>query len=185
MPRKSSLKVFRMPIGFHDAYVAVPSQKAALAAWGTNGDLFASKLAERVDDPELMREPLAHPGKIIRRSRGTNAEQIAALPAAPPNRSHTSAARSETTKSAAKPKPAPPRPPRPDRAALDTAERALAELETRHRSEQDALARRQAELDRERRALETNHRRESDRATRAANQARAVYDAAMRQWRGQ
>jgi hypothetical protein len=164
--------------------VAAPSQKAALAAWGADGDLFASKLAERVDDPELMREPLAHPGKIIRRSRGTNAEQIAALPAAPPKRSHTSAAKSETTKSAAKPKPAPPSPPRPDRAALDTAERVLADLETRQRSEQDALARRQAELDRKRRALEADHRSESDKATLAANKARAAYDAAMRKWRG-
>jgi hypothetical protein len=30
MPRK--LKVFRTPIGFHDAYVAAPSRKAALEA---------------------------------------------------------------------------------------------------------------------------------------------------------
>jgi hypothetical protein len=33
-----------------------------------------------VDDPALMAEPLAHPGAVIRRSRGTAAEQIAALP---------------------------------------------------------------------------------------------------------
>ncbi len=173
-----------MPIGFHDAYVAAPSRKAALAAWGADSDLFASKLAERVDDPELIREPLAHPGKIIRRSRGTNAEQIAALPAAPPKTGHTSAAKSETTKPAAKPKPAPPRPPRPDRGALDTAERALADLETRHRSEKAALARRQAELDRERRALETGQRAESDAAQGAIEQAQTVYDVAMRKWRG-
>jgi hypothetical protein len=29
----AKLKVFRTPIGFHDAYVAAPSKKAALAAW--------------------------------------------------------------------------------------------------------------------------------------------------------
>jgi hypothetical protein len=29
MPRVAKLKVFRTPIGFHDAYVAAPSQKAA------------------------------------------------------------------------------------------------------------------------------------------------------------
>lgn len=34
MPRKQKLKVYRTPIGFHDAYVAAPSQKAALKAWG-------------------------------------------------------------------------------------------------------------------------------------------------------
>jgi hypothetical protein len=33
MPRAAKLKVFRTPIGFHDAYVAAPSQKAALEAW--------------------------------------------------------------------------------------------------------------------------------------------------------
>lgn len=31
-----TLKVFRTPIGFHDAYVAVPSQKAALEAYGAD-----------------------------------------------------------------------------------------------------------------------------------------------------
>ena len=30
------LKVYRTPIGFHDAYVAAPSQKAALDAWGSD-----------------------------------------------------------------------------------------------------------------------------------------------------
>ena len=43
MTRK--LKVFRTPIGFHDAYVAAPSQKAALQAWGTDTDLFARGVA--------------------------------------------------------------------------------------------------------------------------------------------
>ena len=52
--RKSKLKVFRTPIGFHDAYVAAPSQKAALEAWGAEGNLFAQGIAEQVIDPELM-----------------------------------------------------------------------------------------------------------------------------------
>lgn len=175
-----------MPIGFHDAYVAAPSQKAALAAWGVNGDLFASKMAERVDDPELMREPLAHPGKIIRRSRGTDAEQIAALPPTLPKSAGSKAgpAQVEETTAAAKPKPAPPRPPRPDCSVLEAAERAFAELERRHRAEHDALARRQAELDRERRALDIDQRTESDKTTAALDKARAAYDAAMRRWRG-
>lgn len=34
MARK--LKVFCTPIGFHDAYVAAPSQKAALEVWDTD-----------------------------------------------------------------------------------------------------------------------------------------------------
>ena len=56
--RKQKLKVFRTPIGFHDAYVAAPSQKAALEAWGADGNLFAQGIAEQVTDPDVMEEPL-------------------------------------------------------------------------------------------------------------------------------
>jgi len=57
MPR--ALKVFRTAIGFHDAYVAAPTMKAALAAWGAERNLFASGRAERVTDPKLTRAALA------------------------------------------------------------------------------------------------------------------------------
>jgi hypothetical protein len=80
MPRKQKLKVYRTPIGFHDAYVAAPSQKAALKAWGSDADLFARGIAETVTDQGLIREPLEKPGTIIRRPRGTSAEHLAALP---------------------------------------------------------------------------------------------------------
>ena len=86
MLRKQKLKVFRTPTGFHDAYVAAPSQKAALKAWGSEHDLFARGIAEKVDDPELMREPLSQPGVVVRRLRGTMSEQIAALPNGKPAR---------------------------------------------------------------------------------------------------
>ena len=38
----AKLKVFRTPIGFHDAYVAAPSRAAALRAWGADTDLFST-----------------------------------------------------------------------------------------------------------------------------------------------
>jgi hypothetical protein len=79
MPRAKKLKVYRTPIGFHDAYVAAPSQKAALEAWGSDADLFARKVAEQVTDPKLMTEPLARPGQVIRKLRGTAEEQLASL----------------------------------------------------------------------------------------------------------
>jgi hypothetical protein len=79
MPHARKLKVYCTPIGFHDAYVATPNQKAALEAWGSDADLFARKVAEQVTDPKLMVEPLAHPGKVIRKLRGTAEEQLAAL----------------------------------------------------------------------------------------------------------
>ena len=102
------LKVFRTPIGFHDAYVAAPSRAAALRAWGSDKDLFARGIAEEVTDPALTAEPLAQPGTVFKRSRGTADEQVAAL--------------SGGTAKAKAPKPAKavkPRGPRPDRAALD------------------------------------------------------------------
>ena len=79
MPRQQKLEVYRTPIRFHGAYVAAPSQKVALQAWGSDSDLFAQKIAEQVNDPELMKEPLAHPGEIIRTLRGTTEEQVEAL----------------------------------------------------------------------------------------------------------
>ena len=76
MPRKQKLKVYRTPIGFHDAYVAAPSQKSALEAWGSDADLFSRGIAEVVTDEELAREPLAKPGVIIKRLRGSVDEQL-------------------------------------------------------------------------------------------------------------
>lgn len=158
MARKQKLKVFRTPIGFHDAYVATPSQKAALAAWGTDTNLFASGAAERVEDPELTREPLENPGKVIKRIRGTMAEHMAALPKDKPRRRANPASRQRGSdaqpRRKAKPSQPPKPKPRPNRAPLDRAEADLEEMERRHREELSAVARRQAELDRERRKLE-------------------------------
>jgi len=191
MARSHKLKVFRTPIGFHDAYVAAPSQKAALDAWGAGSNLFASGSAERVEDPELMRDPLADPGKVIRRLRGTFAEHVAALPkddaknapkreSAKPSKPGKKArvgARMSTTS-------LPPRPnPRPDRTPLDRAEAALAMIETQHAEAMADLARRQAELDADRRALQTRQHREKEKLQRRINAARGKYDRAIRVWR--
>ena len=73
------LKVFRTSTGFHDAYVAAPSQKAALVAWGTESNLFTQGLAEQVTDEASTAEALAHPGVVIKKLRGTEAEHLAAL----------------------------------------------------------------------------------------------------------
>ena len=74
----AKLKVYCTSIGFHDAYVAAPSQKAALEAWGSSADLFARKQAQAVDDPALMAEPMARPGEVIKRLRGSTEEHLAA-----------------------------------------------------------------------------------------------------------
>jgi hypothetical protein len=74
----TKLKVYRTAIGFYDAYVAAPSQKAALEAWGSEHNLFARGVAELVTDPALTKVPLASPGEVVKRLRGSAAEQIAA-----------------------------------------------------------------------------------------------------------
>jgi hypothetical protein len=183
--RAQKLKVFRTPIGFHDAYVAAASKKAALEAWGADSNLFASGSAELVDDPDLMREPLANPGVVVRRLRGTLAEHVAALP--------KTAAGAGMRGGAPRPGPAAsgqsagertPKPkPRPSRTTVDRAETALAELERRQADARAGLAQRQAELDRERRTLEARQDRERAKLIDRLDTAREKYEEEMRAWR--
>lgn len=164
------LKVYRTAAGFHDAYVAAPSQKAALKAWGSDHDLFARGIAEMVTDPALTAEPLAHPGEVIRRSRGSADEQLAALPDSKP-------------KPRRKADPAPAPKPRPSRAALDEAEAALEELSRAQKKEAADLARREAALARERKDL--TERQSAERVAREAarDDAKSAYDRAVKRWR--
>ncbi|MGU3314614.1 hypothetical protein ACLBWH_03615 [Sphingomonas sp. M6A6_1c] len=181
----AKLKVYRTPIGFHDAYVAAASQKAALQAWGSERDLFARGIAEVVTDPALTAEPLAQPGTVIKRSRGTAAEQIAALPDTPaktPRRQTDDAADAPAPRP--KPKPAPKPVPKPDRRALDAADRALSEAEARHRSEARALRAEEAELARRRRTMEREQEDERARLDEARQTAADAYERAMRRWKG-
>jgi hypothetical protein len=178
----AKLKVYRTPIGFHDAYVAAASQKAALQAWGSERDLFARGIAEVVTDPALTAEPLAQPGTVIKRSRGTAAEQIAALPDTPakaPRRQPDPASDAPS-----KPKPAPKPVPKPDRRTLDAADRAMSEAEARHRSEARALRAEEAELARRRRTMEREQEDERARLDEARQAAADAYERAMRRWKG-
>ena len=165
MPRK--LKVFRMPIGFEDAYVAAPSRKAALEAWGAEHDQFARGVAEEVTDPKLTREPLAHPGEVVRKSRGDLASQLKALPPRPRKRAEDSPPRE---------KPRKPKPP-PKRDKLDRAERALKEAQVRQREET-------AELEAQAAALHARHEQELARLTAARDAARDAFRAALDTWSG-
>lgn len=185
MARKQALKVFRTPIGFHDAYVAAPSRKAALAAWGSSADLFARGVAEQVTDEALMRAPLAAPGTVIRRLRGSDAEQLAAAES-----SGRRAARRSTAEATEAPKTQKVAEPRPSRRAVDAAEAALADAERRQRDDEVELRRREDDLERlrrelarDRRTLERRHAREVERAEAAVATAKADYDTALDRWR--
>lgn len=183
------LKVFRTAIGFHDAYVATPTKKAALEAWGSKKDLFARGAAELVIDTALSEAPLASPGIVIKRLRGTVAEQLAALPfdvvvrtKIPTTGPTSSGAKRDKPTPQRKAKPAPK--PKPSRAALDAAERARVELADRQQEELFALAEREANLARERRALVASHVSAAAVLERAEAVERRAYETAIRKWRG-
>ena len=187
MAKQSRLKVYRTPIGFHDAFVAASSRKAALAAWGSDKDLFARGVADVVDDPALTAEPLATPGKIIRRLRGTTAEQIAALPADTPKPRKPGEAQGElpvlSARPAARPKPRKVEP-KPSREALDAAERALEAAKHDHEDRRRELAEREAALVRERQALDAKADAAATKLSLARDQAAQAYDAAVKRWQG-
>ena len=191
MAKPPKLKVFRTAIGFHDAYVAARSRAAALRAWGSDKDLFARGAAEEVFDAALVAEPLGAPGIVIKRLRGTAAEQLAALPPFPPRRTkpkeEDAAVRPRRAAPAKRqpPAPAPPPRPKPSRAPVEAAEAALAEAKARQAGALAALAEREAALARERRALEREQASELRRLTRDLGEAAERFDAAMRRWRGQ
>ena len=124
--RRQKLKVFRTSIGFDDAYVAAPSRKAALAAWGSGTDLFSAGSAEVVIDPKLTAEALARPGEVIRKARGSEAEHVKALGKVTKKKEPTpgpSLAR-EGRKTKGR---------RPNRAEVEKAETAVERAKARHR----------------------------------------------------
>lgn len=173
MAKQPKLKVFRTAIGFHDAYVAAPSKKAALAAWGASADLFARGVAEPVTDATLAAPALAQPGVVLKVSRGTKAEQIAAL------------GKADTKPRAPQPAVAVKRQaaPRPSRADLDEAEAALEALAGRHRRADEDLARQEAALKQRRAALVKSQDGERDAAEALRDRRQAAYDRAVTKWR--
>ena len=141
-----------------------------MRAWGADKDLFARGSAEEVTDPALMAEPLERPGDVIRRSRGTAAEQLAALP--PKRIKHIVSADGECEA-------APARMPTPDRSELDAAEAALSVAEARIQRVLGEITEREAALARERRKAERDGRDEVRRLKRARDRAAAAYGRAV------
>jgi hypothetical protein len=182
MPKPKALKVFRTPIGFHDAYVATLTKKAALEAWGSHRNLFALGEAEEVSEPKLTRAPLAKPGVVIKVSRGTATEQLEALPPDEKVRPKTPA-----PEHAGKPtKPTPKKlVPRPSRTKLEQAEAALAELSAANTSDLKAI---DDEID----ALQKRRSAFVDQLSNAVvalqkkrDRAQATYDSQVEKWRSE
>jgi hypothetical protein len=167
----AKLKVFRTVTGFHDAYVAAPSRAAALRAWGATTDLFAMDAAEQVTDPKLMAEALARPGEVIKLSRGSDIEHMAAAgPAAKP-------------RSKAKAPPARKPKPRPSRANLDQAEKRLEEAEAAHAKEVEALEAEKAALRKREEAARRAYNAKRSRLEDSRQAEADAYDEALKEWR--
>ena len=174
MPRK--LKVFRTSTGFHDAYVAAPSRKAALEAWGSDADLFARGVAEEVTDAKLTAEPRKRPGEVIKLSRGDLSAQLKALG---PRKKKIKA---EAPEEAVKPRKAaePRRPPRRDK--VDAAEAALKRARPRHAAELKALEAKRDAIERQIETLRARHGKQAGKLERARDEAREDYRAALEKW---
>jgi hypothetical protein len=171
--RNQKLKVYSTPIGFHDALVAAPSQKAALEAWGANTNLFSQGSAHVVTDPKLTKVPLEHPGQVVKVLRGTHAEQLAAL--AEKDRPKR---KSEPEPEIVRRKPKK-RPPKPNRSALTRAEQALEKLRARQENELGRVENEIAALETRRRELQRRHEEQRDKAKQQIDDQRARYETAL------
>ncbi len=142
------LKVFQAQFGFYDTVVAAPSQAAALQAWGTHQNLFASGDATITTDEAAVVAATAHPQTPLRRAIGSSDPFVlepTGLPKVP------EAPKTAAVKPAAKSKPSAQAKPPADRSKLDAAETALHALDERRkgeeadfRQERDALEAREA-----------------------------------------
>ena len=179
MPKKPTrkLKVFQALFGFFDTVVAAPSQAAALRAWGTHRNLFATGHARVATDEAAIAAALEHPGTLLRRAVGSNdpfaleptsLPKIPDLPAAMP-------ALKRPAPTTAKPKAEPVRRPPADRSRLDAAQAALAELDDRRKREEADLCRKQEELDATRTAAQQSYVEARKKATAAVVAARDAY----------
>jgi len=150
MPR---LKVFQAHLGFFDTVVAAPSQKAALAAWGSRQNLFHEGAARVATDPDAIKAALEKPGIVLKRMAGSKAGFVEEPPLPHPGR-------------APRVKPQPKTKPKPDRRKIERAEQALAEL-TRRREEMRAeFTAREKSLQQERSRREGEFERREAELTR-------------------
>lgn len=174
----AKLKVFRTPIGFHDAYVAAPSQKAALEAWGSDADLFARGIAEKVTDPKLMDGPLANPGVVIKVSRGSAGDHFETIEPKRPMR--------QEEKADPKPAPAPPKQKkkirRPSRAKLEAAQQAVDQATADLKEKLADIDARKRALDAERRTLQADNAKQVTKLEAARDRARKDYHTRVEKW---
>lgn len=173
------LKVYCTAVGFYDALVAVPSQKAALKAWGTSTDLFAAGRATVVEDPAKQEEALTNPGQVIKRLRAGEAEMLAEV-----DREREKAARSGAKRNAKAARPRSPDP-LPDRSELDAVERTIAAAERQLAERLEGITAERAELDAREAAVRSEGETTLKELGRTRERLRSAYDRAMERRRSQ
>jgi hypothetical protein len=170
------LKVFQAQFGFYDTVVAAASQAAALRAWGTHQNLFASGEAKVATDEAAVAAALEHPEVPLRRAVGSNDGfqlEPTSLPAVPdaPKRAAAKPAAKKAQEEA-------PRTPPADRSDLDKAEAALHALDEARKREEGDLRRQQDELDVKKATAQSAYVDDRKAATAAVVEARKTYRAA-------
>lgn len=167
-PRPRKLKVFRAQFGFFDSVVAAPSQAAALRAWGTHQDLFASGEARLTDDPAAVEAALAHPEAPLQRAVGTKDPFQLDAPA---SSKVPGLGTSGSRKGAMARK-------KPDRSKLDRAEKALQDLDRDWEEDESQFRREQEELESRHAAAREEHEVSRKEAKAVIAAARSAYRAA-------
>jgi hypothetical protein len=164
------LKVFQAQFGFFDSVVAAASRAAALRAWDTHQDLFASGEAKQTTDEAAVAAALKHPETPLRRAVGSNDPfelEPSRLPKPP-------APKRPSAKASAKPKAARAKP-AADRTALDAAEAALRKLDDDRKREEAAIRQRQDDLDAAKSAAQDAYVERRKAAKAAIVEARRTY----------
>ena len=151
------LKVFQTRIGFFDYVVAVPSQAAALRAWGLHQNVFAAGAASAVTDPEIIGLARDQPGVKLRRAIGSSA-----------------AFSSEPARPELPDEPPPSKKP-PDRRALRDAEHRLSQIKGEQTRAQAAFARRRRGLAAEEAKSAKSFEKRLAEATARVEQEAAVF----------
>lgn len=126
--------------------------------------------AEQVTDAKLMAAPLAKPGEIVKRSRGSAGEHLSA------------AGNPKARKAGAKPSRASKAKPPPSRSKLDEADRQLAEAELRYDRAREELDEEAKLLNDKRRKLHRKHEAEIEKQRGKRDDAAEAYKEKVNAW---
>jgi hypothetical protein len=164
-----NLKVFQAQFGFYETVIATSSQTAALNAWGTRQNLFATGEAKLCTDEKAVAAALQHPQTSLRRPVGSS-DPFTLEPTSLPKVPETKKARlrkAEKLPSAVRSV--------PDRSQLNAAEKALRGLDEERKKEEADFHRKTEALEAKRSAAQETYVSRRKRGAAAVSAARDAY----------